>query len=197
MRDHGNYQIIGRTKDDAAGECFDKVAKLLGFDYPGGPQISKHAEGGNTQAIQFPRPMLNQTGYDFSFAGLKTSALYWLRDNNLEDTGLKNFCASFEQAIVDVLITKTLRAAEEYHPQTIILAGGVSANKKLRTTLEEMVKNNFSETSVLLSAPGYSMDNGAMIAIAGYYKTLKKQFTSWKDTQVNPNWKIDQSLHAS
>lgn len=235
MRDHGDYQIIGRTKDDAAGECFDKVAKLLGFDYPGGPQISKHAEGGNTQAIQFPRPMLNQVGYDFSFAGLKTSALYWLRDHTLggviarseerttwqspmtqnqvsignkgiptlptvardDAVKLQDFCASFEQAIIDVLITKTLRATEEYRPKTIILAGGVSANKKLRTTLEEMVKNNFSETSVLLSAPGYSMDNGAMIAIAGYYKTLKKQFTSWKDTQVNPNWKIDQSLHAS
>lgn len=235
MQDHGTYEIIGRTKDDAAGECFDKVAKLLGFDYPGGPQISKHAEGGNTEAIQFPRPMLNQAGYDFSFAGLKTSALYWLRDHTLggviarseerttwqsprtrnqvsignkgiptlptvardDAVKLQDFCASFEQAIIDVLITKTFRATEKYRPKTIVLAGGVSANKKLRTTLEEMVKNNFPQTSVLLSAPGYSMDNGAMIAVAGYYKALQKKFTSWKDVRVNPNWRIDQPYISS
>lgn len=211
MKDHGDYKIIGRTKDDAAGECFDKVAKLLGFDYPGGPQISKLAEGGTIQAIDFPRPMLNQDNFDFSFAGLKTSALYWLRDHQLaathinplqhpagifglqkEEPTLSDFCASFEQAIIEVLISKTLRATEKYHPQTIILAGGVSANKKLRETLEEMVKQNFKDVSVLLSTPGYSMDNAAMIAVAGYYKALKKEFTSWKELDVNPNWKIDQ-----
>jgi N6-L-threonylcarbamoyladenine synthase len=214
MKDHDDYTIVGRTKDDAAGECFDKVAKLLGFDYPGGPKVSKLAEIGTTGAINFPRPMLNQDNLDFSFAGLKTSALYWLRDHKLatnhvnslplptgifgqqtEGPTLNDFCASFEQAILDVLITKTLRTAEEYSPKTIILAGGVSANKKLRTTLEREVQNNFPKTKVLLSAAGYSMDNGAMIAVAGYYQASKKQFTPWKELEVNPNWKVDQPLH--
>lgn len=197
MKNHGEYSIIGKTKDDAAGECFDKVAKLLDFDYPGGPHISKLARAGTTEAIQFPRPMLNQDNFDFSFAGLKTSALYWLQKNNLtEKITVADFCASFEQAIIDVLITKTLRAAEKHHPKTIILAGGVSANEKLRTTLQREVRNNFSTTPVLLSAPGYSMDNAAMIAVAGYYKTVKKQFTPWQKLAVNPNWKVDQPFEC-
>jgi tRNA A37 threonylcarbamoyltransferase TsaD len=175
----------------------DKVAKLLDFDYPGGPHISKLARAGTTEAIQFPRPMLNQDNFDFSFAGLKTSALYWLQKNNLtEKITVADFCASFEQAIIDVLITKTLRAAEKHHPKTIILAGGVSANEKLRTTLQREVRNNFSTTPVLLSAPGYSMDNAAMIAVAGYYKTVKKQFTPWQKLAVNPNWKVDQPFEC-
>lgn len=194
MKSHTEYEIIGKTKDDAAGECFDKVAKLLGFEYPGGPQISKQAVGGNTQAIDFPRPMIEQPNFDFSFSGLKTSALYWLRDNKLNTTHtLQDFCASFEQAIVDVLIAKTLRAAQEHGPQTIILAGGVSANKKLRETLETEVKKILPQIPVLLSTPGYSMDNGAMIAVAGYYKAIKKEFTPWENVNVDPNWKVDQA----
>lgn len=205
MRDHGEYEIIGKTRDDAAGECFDKVANLLGFDYPGGPKISKAALEGNVKAIDFPRPMLDQKdfsakggqayGLDFSFAGLKTSALYWLRDNTiayrLSPIALADFCASFEQAIVDVLVGKTLRAAKQYNPKTIILGGGVSANKKLRETLREELKQKHPKSDFRYPTSEYCMDNGAMIAIAGYWHALKKEFTPWQELTVDPNWKID------
>lgn len=220
MKDHGDYKVLGKTKDDAAGECFDKVAKLLDLPYPGGPQISKFAETGNTKAINFPRPMLDQKsfsaqggpvwGLDFSFAGLKTSALYWLRDNRLsaahmtstyampagvfgvqpEPPTIEDFCASVEQAIVDVLVAKALRAAQQVQPNTIILAGGVSANKKLRTTLESEIKNLLPNSYFLTPSLKYCMDNAAMIAVAGYYKAKKNQFVDWRDIGVDPNWRI-------
>lgn len=207
MKNHGEYELIGKTRDDAAGECFDKVAKLIGFDYPGGPHISKNATEGNPHAIDFPRPMLNEDNYDFSFAGLKTAALYWLRDHELsaikvnpinlpagifgqtsEPPTLNDFCASFEQAIIDVLVSKTLKAAEQFHPKTIILAGGVAANKKLRETLESSANSmNYELRTPNLS---YCMDNGAMIAVAGYYHALKNNFTPWNEMAVDPNWKV-------
>lgn len=188
MKEHGKYKLLGATKDDAAGECFDKAAKLLGLPYPGGPQISKLAETGNAAAIKFPRPMMTDENYLFSFAGLKTSALYWLRDNKLEN--INDFCASFEQAIVDVLVSKTIKAATEYKPKTIILAGGVSANKKLRQTLGEAVADKFPQADFMIPQIKYSMDNAAMIAMAGYYHALKKDFTSWKKIQADPNWEL-------
>ena len=196
MEGHDKYKLLGKTRDDAVGETFDKVAKLIGFDYPGGAKISQTAEGGNTKAINFPRPMINE-GYEFSFAGLKTSALYWLRDNATKNTPtsyklqakkLNDFCASFEQAIIDVLTAKTIRAVKEFKPKTIIIGGGVSANKKLRNELDKQLKTIGSE----LLAPNlqYSMDNAAMIAVAGYYKAIKKDFISWKDIQADPNWEV-------
>ncbi|MEK7131874.1 MAG: tRNA (adenosine(37)-N6)-threonylcarbamoyltransferase complex transferase subunit TsaD [Patescibacteria group bacterium] len=188
MKKHGQYKLLGATRDDAAGECFDKVAKLLGLSYPGGPQISKLAETGNPNAINFPRPMLKEENYLFSFAGLKTSALYWLRDNKLNN--INDFCASFEQAIVDVLIAKTIKATTQYKPKTIILAGGVSANKKLRQTLDEAIKKQFPETQFMIPQIKYAMDNGAMIATAGYYHANKKDFTSWQKIQADPNWEL-------
>ncbi len=188
MRDHGDYEILGKTKDDAAGECFDKVAKILGLPYPGGPQISKLAETGNTKAIDFPRPMLDQENFDFSFAGLKTSALYWLRDNKLDKKITTNdFCASVEQAIIDVLIAKTLLAAKAHKPKTIILAGGVAANKKLRETF----KKYFSSINLLIPSIQYCMDNATMIAIAGYYKAKKNQYIDWRELEVDPNWNLE------
>jgi len=212
MKDHGDYQILGATKDDAAGECFDKVANLLGLPYPGGPQISKLAESGKTDAIHFPRPMLGQNNFDFSFAGLKTSALYWFRDHALawnkttatNDTTVvrspstvdrslitrNDFCASFEQAIVDVLVGKTIRAAQQFKPKTIILGGGVAANKKLREMLREAIHYHFPDTLYLIPDTKYSMDNAAMIAVAGYYRALKNDFTDWRSIQADPNWKI-------
>lgn len=207
MKDHGEYEKIGKTVDDAAGECFDKAAKLLGFDYPGGPKISKFALEGNSEAIQFPRPMLKDKTYNFSFSGLKTSVLYYLQENQLsavqinpinlpagifgmapQTPTINDFCASFEQAIIDVLVTKTLRAAEEYKPKTIVLGGGVSANRKLRETLV----NTFSNTGTTFLSPElrYAMDNATMIAIAGYYKALKHEFTPWKDLKADPQWEL-------
>jgi N6-L-threonylcarbamoyladenine synthase len=197
--------------DDAAGECFDKVAKLLGFDYPGGPMISKFAADGDTKRLSFPRPMLKEKNFDFSFAGLKTSALYWLRDNELAATKTTNlnlptgitgipgepptindFCASFEQAITDVLVGKTMRAVEKFKPKTVILAGGVSANKKLRETLESEIKNYSSKIKFLRPEPKYCMDNAAMIAVAGYARITKETNTSWREINADPNWEIEE-----
>lgn len=188
MRSNGDYERIGATRDDAAGECFDKVAKLLGFDYPGGPKISTMAEGGNAAAIDFPRPMLQEDNFDFSFAGLKTSALYWLRDHG--QPNMSDFCASFEQAIVDVLAAKTLRAAKKYQPKSILLVGGVSANKKLRETLGAIVRQISPPISCLLSPLSHAMDNGAMIAVAGYYKAKNKEYSDWRDAVPDPNWRV-------
>ena len=179
INEPGDYKKIGSTRDDAAGECFDKVAKLLDLPYPGGPQISKLAKMGDSTAIDFPRPMIYEKNLDFSFSGLKTSALYWLRDNKLADSVIASdhkergnlwqtitrllrrftprndrpttadFCASFEQAIVDVLVLKTLKAAKQFNPKTIILDGGVAANEKLRTLLSKESQSNGYELTLL------------------------------------------------
>jgi len=187
MTRHGEYKKIGATRDDAAGECFDKVAKLLGFDYPGGPKISKTAKKGNNKAVNFPRPMIDSNNLDFSFSGLKTAALYHKQDN--PDTDLPDFCASFEQAIVDILIYKTKKAIEMYKPKSVILAGGVSANPKLRKELGQA----FDKTPLLLPDTKYTMDNAAMIAVAGYFHAKKKDYTPWKEIVADPNWKVYQN----
>jgi N6-L-threonylcarbamoyladenine synthase len=183
----GKYKMLGATRDDAAGECFDKAAKMLGLPYPGGPQISKLALKGNAKAIKFPRPMLDSNDYDFSFAGLKTSALYYYRDN--PKVNKANFCASFEQAIVDTLVGKMTRAIKKFKPRTVILCGGVSANKKLRETLAATV-TKFPKTRFLLPEDKYCMDNAAMIAIAGFKKAQKKEYADWRKLSANPNWEL-------
>jgi len=213
IKKQGKYKIIGQTRDDAAGECFDKVAKLLDLPYPGGPQISKLAETGKTNAIDFPRPMLRDNNFDFSFAGLKTSALYWLRDHviarneatkqsqatqknneiaSAHDLAMttNDFCASFEQAIVDVLVAKTIHAAQKLKPKTVILAGGVSANKKLRATLGNVITDQLPNTLYLTPNTPYSMDNASMIAVAGYYRALNKKFIKWQNIEADPNLTI-------
>ncbi|MFH1405172.1 MAG: tRNA (adenosine(37)-N6)-threonylcarbamoyltransferase complex transferase subunit TsaD [Patescibacteria group bacterium] len=194
MKDHGKYERIGATRDDAAGECFDKVAKLVGFDYPGGPKISEFAQKGNPDEIDFPRPMLNSDNFDFSFSGLKTAALYWLKkqtpDFRLQTSEMQNFCASFEQAIIDVLVQKTLRAVEKYNPKTVLLVGGVSANKKLRKTMKQELKNKFPSCEFLTPDIKYAMDNAAMIGVAAYYHAKEKEFVSWKDVKADPNWRL-------
>ncbi|OGH64144.1 MAG: hypothetical protein A2821_02565 [Candidatus Magasanikbacteria bacterium RIFCSPHIGHO2_01_FULL_41_23] len=204
--DHGVYEKLGATRDDAAGECFDKVAKLLGLEYPGGPKISALAKKGNANTISFPRPMIKENNLDFSFAGLKTAALYWLRDNELSALDVNpdlpagifgvqhnnptraDFCTSFEQAIVDVIVEKTSRAAEKYQPTTIIFGGGVSANEKMRATLRAELQKILPNSKFLIPEKKYSMDNGAMIAVAGYFQAQKNNFTSWRDIVVDPNW---------
>ncbi|MEK7078080.1 MAG: tRNA (adenosine(37)-N6)-threonylcarbamoyltransferase complex transferase subunit TsaD, partial [Patescibacteria group bacterium] len=142
---NGDYKIIGETLDDAAGEAFDKVAKLLGLKYPGGPEISKLAEKGNPRRFNLPRPMLNSKNFNFSFSGLKTAVLYLVKGFpakggpsqklELNDKNKTDLCASFEQAVVDVLIHKTLLAAKKLTPNTLVLGGGVAANNHLRETL--------------------------------------------------------------
>ncbi len=209
IESQGQYKKIGATLDDAAGECFDKVAKLLGLPYPGGPKISILAQTGKTDAIEFPRPMLKDNNYNFSFSGLKTATLYWLQKNKLsaahitpyelpagifgqtaEAPTVADFCASLEQAIVDVLVEKTTRAAKEFNPKTIILAGGVAANKKLRETLATTVHSKFPDTQFLTPSTKYCMDNAAMIAVAGYYNAINKNYASWGEISANPNWEL-------
>lgn len=187
MTEPGKYKMLGATRDDAAGECFDKAAKMLDLPYPGGPQISKLALKGNPKAIKFPRPMFDSNDYDFSFAGLKTSALYYYRDN--PKVNKANFCASFEQAIVDTLVGKMTRAIKKFRPKTVILCGGVSANKKLRETLAIAV-TKFPKTRFLLPEGKYCMDNAAMVARAGYELTKNKKYANWKKLQADPNWEL-------
>ncbi len=185
MRDHGDYKLVGRTRDDAAGECFDKIGKLVGFSYPGGPKISKAAKNGNPKALSLPRPMIGSGDFDFSFAGLKTAARYWLEDNELgKEISTEDFCASVEQTIVDVLIKKTVNAAAVHNVKTIILGGGVSANPKLRDTLLQ----NFPNT--IIPELQYTTDNAAMIAAAGYFHAIKKQFTPWRELTADPGWEL-------
>ncbi|MEK9175798.1 MAG: tRNA (adenosine(37)-N6)-threonylcarbamoyltransferase complex transferase subunit TsaD, partial [Patescibacteria group bacterium] len=175
IKKHLNYKILGETRDDAAGEAFDKVAKMLKLDYPGGPAISKIAEYGNPTTINFPRPMLNSNDFDFSFSGLKTAVLYHLRLLGNRTPKLKaDVAASFEQAVIDVLVSKTARALRKYKVKSLVVGGGVIANKKLRKSLEYMIKL-FPETKLYLSPLWLSGDNAAMIAMAGYFHSLEKK----------------------
>ena len=186
----GVYKLVGVTLDDAAGECFDKVAKMLNLTYPGGPKISAFAQKGNRKAIALPRPMLNQNNFDFSFSGLKTAALYHLQKNPIKnEKELNDFCASLEESIVEVLTEKTIRAGLKYKTKSIILSGGVSANKYLRETLSTKTKEKLG-LELMVPELKYCMDNAVMIAIAGYYKAKNKKYTDWKKIKANPNWEI-------
>lgn len=189
MRGHGDYELIGKTRDDAAGECFDKVGKLLGFKYPGGPKISKAATNGKRDAIELPRPMLKSDDFDFSFAGLKTAARYYLRDNDVSsEEDVADFCASFEQAIVDVLVAKTIKAAKQYGAKSILLSGGVSANRLLRDSLLQAAQDTDAE--MIIPEMAYTTDNAAMIAAAAYFHATKNQFTDWQELVADPAWEL-------
>ena len=183
MKDHGQYELLGQTRDDAAGEAFDKVAKLLSLGYPGGPIVSEKAEQGDSAAIEFPRPMMDSGDYDFSFSGLKTAVLYHLQDNPKDK--VDNICASFQQAVVDVLVSKTMKAVKEHKPKCVILGGGVSANKCLRSQLKEQVEQAGLE--LLVPDLEHSGDNAAMIAAAGYFQARADKFSDLKDMKAKPN----------
>ena len=165
------WKRLGETRDDAAGEAFDKVARLLGLPYPGGPEVEKLARAGNPAAIAFPRPMIHDKNYEFSFSGLKTSALYYLRDN--PKTPKKDIAASFQQAAIDVLTAKTIRAAREFGARSIILCGGVAANKALRSRLKK--ESQKLGAAFLVPDFKYNLDNAAMIGAAGYLAYLRKK----------------------
>jgi len=172
VKDTEKYKILGETRDDAAGECFDKVAKLLKLGYPGGPIISKMAAGAGTANFHLPRPMISHKNYDFSFSGLKTAVLYTIRD--MKKINIPEMCRETQQAIIDVLIDKTLRAAKEYKAKTIILAGGVAANEELRKQFSSKLQTtNYKLLKFLVPPKNLCTDNGAMIAMAGYYNRKK------------------------
>lgn len=168
----GEYQILGRTRDDAAGEAFDKVARVLGLPYPGGPQIERLAKGGNHEAIAFPRGLLEKDTLDFSFSGLKTAALNYLNAARQkgEDIPLADFAASFQWAIIDVLTQKLMTAAGEHKVDKVVLSGGVAANQTFRAHVEATAKE---KGLGLLYPPAHlCTDNAAMIGSAGYFSYL-------------------------
>lgn len=177
VKEEGSYELLGSTRDDAVGEAYDKVAKLLNLGYPGGPLIDKLAQRGNPQKIDFPRAYLGKS-LDFSFSGLKTAVLYYLQGSKrgrkkilpLRGSNLEDICASFQQAVVDVLREKTFRAAAEKKARRVVLGGGVAANRTLR---RELGKGNAKgKVEVYFPSPGLCTDNAAMIACAGYSRFL-------------------------
>ncbi len=176
MHDHFQYELLGETEDDAAGEAFDKVAKMLGLPYPGGPEVSRRADTFRTsnsahlfKGNLFPRPKLTSQDYQFSFSGLKTAVLYFLKEHPEKITDqafISEVSHEFQEAVVDTLIGKTKRAIEEFQPKTIIIAGGVSANKRLRERMQETVLQ-YKDTIFMMPPFEYSLDNAAMIGSAG------------------------------
>ncbi|HHW72458.1 MAG TPA: tRNA (adenosine(37)-N6)-threonylcarbamoyltransferase complex transferase subunit TsaD, partial [Firmicutes bacterium] len=171
----GEYEILGRTRDDAAGEAFDKVARVLGLPYPGGPQIEKLAQGGDREAIAFPRGLLDGESLDFSFSGLKTAALNYLNEarQKEQEVPLADFAASFQWAIIDVLTEKLMAAAEVHRVDKVILSGGVAANRTFR---EHVAAEAASRGLELLYPPVHlCTDNAAMIGSAGYFRYLAGQ----------------------
>ncbi|WP_462266749.1 tRNA (adenosine(37)-N6)-threonylcarbamoyltransferase complex transferase subunit TsaD [Mucilaginibacter sp.] len=177
VKDYFDMKIIGQTQDDAAGEAMDKTSKILGLPYPGGPLIDKYARQGNPDAYKFPEPQI--PGYNFSFSGLKTAILYFIRDNEAKNPdfikeNLPDICASVEKRIVTILLNKFKRAAQEYNIKDLALAGGVSANTGLREGLQQLCLQQGWNSFV----PNfeYCTDNAAMIAIAGHYKFLSGEF---------------------
>jgi len=179
VKGHLEMEVIGSTLDDAAGEAFDKVAKLLGLPYPGGPVLDRLAAAGNPHRFPFPHPEIK--GLDFSFSGLKTSVLYFLKSETASDpafieNNLNDLCASFQHTVVSILVQKLVRASKEYRISNIALAGGVSANSELRTRLRETAAER--NWKIFIPKPEYCTDNAAMIAMAGYYKYLKGDFAA-------------------
>lgn len=185
VTDHLTYQRLGSTLDDAAGEAFDKVARLLGLSYPGGPSIQRAAESGDPARFRFPRAKLEGT-YNFSFSGLKTAVLYEVNALKKKSTTLpvEDLAASFQSAVVDVLFRKTLQAARDYNAKEILVAGGVSANRALRQAFQ-------SQTEFKVHIPAFTLctDNAAMIAAAGYYR-FALGHTSSLDIDVQPTWPL-------
>lgn len=166
-----SWKKIGETRDDAVGEAYDKVARMLGMPYPGGPEIEKLAKDGNPHAIEFPRPMIHHKNYDFSFSGLKTAVYYHTRDKKLTKMQKADIAASFQESAIDVLNTKTMKAIEKFGAKSLILAGGVAANKPLRNKLRSESKKRGVEFFV--PEMKYSGDNAAMIGVAAYINNLK------------------------
>jgi N6-L-threonylcarbamoyladenine synthase len=193
VKDYFQYELLGETMDDAAGEAFDKVAKMLGIGYPGGPLVDKLAKNGNSKTVNFPRPYLEEGSHQFSFSGLKTSVLYYLRKIGFDKTSNKNeqliadVCASFQAAVVDVLIHKLITAAKKYNVKYITVSGGVSANSELRRRLEIEAKINHMD--LFIPEIDFCTDNGAMVAVAGYER-LRNGYKSSFELTAEPNLQI-------
>ncbi len=190
VEDYTEFKILGRTRDDAAGEAFDKIARVIGLGYPGGPKVDKLAKEGNPEAVKFPRVRIDKDSLDFSFSGVKTAVINYLHKQ--EQLGIEvnkaDIAASFQAAVTDVLVEHTIEAAEKYNINTIAIAGGVAANSELREKMtREAGKKNIS---VLFPPPVLCTDNAAMIACAGYYSYLKG-ITAEQDLNAVPYLSIE------
>jgi N6-L-threonylcarbamoyladenine synthase len=183
------HRVLGSTVDDAAGECFDKTGKLMGLPYPAGPEIDRLAEQGNPKAYDFPRPLLNDPGDDFSFSGLKTSVRYFLRDNPaVPDNAqrLRDLCASVQAAIVEVLVKKTIRATKRNHVRCVTASGGVTCNRALRRELARACERE--GFALRLAEKSLCTDNAAMIGILAERKLLANAAPTSLDEEINPGW---------
>jgi len=185
----GEYILLGESVDDAAGEAFDKTAKLLGLDYPGGPMLSKMAQQGIEKRFVFPRPMTDRPGLDFSFSGLKTFAANTVRENSDDDQTRADIARAFEDAVVDTLAIKCKRALEQTGFKRLVIAGGVSANRTLRANMADMMKARRGE--VFYARPEFCTDNGAMIAYAGMVR-LKAGTHGDLSVTVRPRWPLSE-----
>jgi len=194
MKNPLDYQIIGQTLDDAAGEAFDKAASLLQLGYPGGPKISalaqEFAQLKQSPTIKLPQPMLRRTDYNFSFSGLKTALLYALKDNPEWPKQASQYAYVFEQAVAEVLVRKTIKAAVDLQIKTVFLAGGVAANQQLRQILQETLAKKLPTAELLLPEMAYTTDNAAMIAAAGLLKLQAGLTTEPKTVLAQPNWPL-------
>ncbi len=220
MKKHLRYEIIGQTLDDAAGEAFDKVARILGLSYPGGPAIAakaakfkklnfiKNSKLKIQNYISLPRPMINSGDFNFSFSGLKTAVLYKVKEfqkllsekklsSDDYDFLITGIASEFQQAVIDVLVSKTIKSATKYQVKTIMLAGGVSANQELRKQMNLKIKNNLSDSKFITPNPKFCIDNAAMIASAAYFRwknmssaQRKKTFQNWKHLSTDANLKL-------
>jgi len=193
------YKLIGETLDDAAGEAFDKVARLLGLGYPGGPAIEKTAKNGNEDKFKLPRPMISSPDYNFSFSGLKTAVLYKIKDYQTEGGTIKkqrkllnkikvDMAASFQKAVIETLIKKTEKAIKELHTKTLLVGGGVTANNQLRTELK--ILSERTETGLVLPDKRYCGDNAVMIALAAYLNYCQDKNYFWQELEVNSNLRL-------
>ena len=193
ITDHGQYLLLGQTKDDAAGEAYDKIARAIGLPYPGGPHIEQLAKEGNADAIELPRAWMGEDNYDFSFSGLKSAVLNYLNKAKMkgEEINPADVAASFQQAVLDVLVQKTIRAAVENGVDTILLAGGVAANGTLRNQLQ----NAASEHHIQVHYPPihFCTDNAAMIGAAAHYKAVKGDYADLTLNAV-PNLSFEKLL---
>jgi N6-L-threonylcarbamoyladenine synthase len=197
MKEHYHFKIIGETRDDAAGEAYDKTAKMMGLSYPGGPIIAKYAEefrnSKKTTSLELPRPMIYSKDFDFSFSGLKTALLYKLQKDKSWKKKIPEYCFAVESAIVDTLVYKSLEAIDKYKPKSFLLAGGVAANRELRSQLLANIEKNHPKTKVFLPNLAYTTDNAAMIASAAYfayYQKKNKAFVDYSKIKAQANLKL-------
>ena len=193
VNDIGDYKIIGKTRDDAVGEAFDKVARMMHLSYPGGPEISKLAsQFTGKKTLEFPRPMLHTKDYDFSFSGLKTAVLYHIQSlgENISEENKQEIAHEFQNAVADVLIKKITRAIDEFGAQALIIGGGVAANTFIIKSFREKLAGDFSDVILHTPIQGLTGDNALMIALAGYFKIQKNPDANYGDIKAVGNLEL-------